>query len=49
MELNSGLKMMLEMYVFLFKTNTYEGEIKGSDEGNIFWMNINDSLNSRNR
>ena len=45
-----GIKQWFENDVrnvcFLFKANTYEGEIKGSDEGNIFWMNINDLLNS---
>ena len=28
--------------VFLFKTNQYAGELKSSDEGEVFWIERND-------
>lgn len=31
--------------VFFFKTNTYSGELKSSDEGKVFWINKNELLN----
>lgn len=31
--------------VFMYKTNTYQGDLKSSDEGICKWMNIEDVLN----
>lgn len=31
--------------VFFFKTNTYSGELKSSDEGKVFWINKNELSN----
>lgn len=31
--------------VFLYKTNSFEGELKSSDEGKVFWINA-DELNN---
>lgn len=31
--------------VFLFKTNTYSGELKSSDEGKVFWIDKKDLFN----
>ena len=33
--------------VILYKTNVFEGELRPSDEGNVFWINRNDITNYR--
>lgn len=33
-----------QYFVFLFKTSTYTGELKGSAEGNVKWMTLDEML-----
>ena len=33
-----------QYFVFLFKTNTFSGEVKGSREGNVKWMTLDEML-----
>ena len=36
-----------QYFVFLFKTNSYSGELKGSSEGNVKWMTLNEMLSGK--
>ena len=33
-----------QYFVFLFKTSSYSGELKGSAEGNVKWMTLDEML-----
>ena len=33
-----------QYFVFLFKTSTFSGELKGSAEGNVRWMTLEEML-----
>ena len=33
-----------QYFVFLFKTSTFSGEVKGSHEGNVKWMTLDEML-----
>ena len=33
-----------QYFVFLFKTSSYSGDLKGSAEGNVKWMTLNEML-----
>ncbi|MBO7328893.1 MAG: NUDIX domain-containing protein, partial [Lentisphaeria bacterium] len=33
-----------QYFVFLFKTSSYSGELKGSVEGNVKWMTLDEML-----
>ena len=36
-----------QYFVFLFKTSSYSGELKGSAEGNVKWMTLNEMLSGK--
>jgi len=36
-----------QYFVFLFKTSSYSGEPKGSSEGNVRWMTLNEMLSGK--
>ena len=36
-----------QYFVFLFKTNSYSGELKGSSEGNVKWMTLDEMLSGK--
>ena len=36
-----------QYFVFLFKTNSYSGELKGSSEGNVRWMTLDEMLSGK--
>ncbi len=36
-----------QYFVFLFKTCSYSGELKGSSEGNVRWMTLDEMLSGR--
>ena len=36
-----------QYFVFLFKTSSYSGELKGSAEGNVKWMTLDEMLSGK--
>ena len=36
-----------QYFVFLFKTSTYTGDLKGSAEGNVKWMTLDEMLSGK--
>ena len=36
-----------QYFVFLFKTSSYSGELKGSTEGNVKWMTLDEMLSGK--
>ena len=36
-----------QYFVFLFKTSSYSGELKGSSEGNVRWMTLDEMLSGK--
>ena len=36
-----------QYFVFLFKTSSYRGELKGSVEGNVRWMTLDEMLSGK--
>ena len=36
-----------QYFVFLFKTSSYNGELKGSAEGNVKWMTLDEMLSDK--
>ena len=36
-----------QYFVFLFKTSSYSGELKGSVEGNVRWMTLDEMLSGK--
>ena len=36
-----------QYFVFLFKTSSYSGELKGSSEGNVKWMTLDEMLSGK--
>lgn len=36
-----------QYFVFLFKTSSYSGDLKGSAEGNVRWMTLNEMLSGK--
>ena len=36
-----------QYFVFLFKTNTFSGELTGSVEGNVKWMTLDEMLSGK--